>query len=84
MAAPTLAELGKVIIKQAPRGLSNKTVYLARRSFDPGKIPTHLTPYVDRFTQTAPRCAAAIQNVPHGPSRVKAMRACMSQNLKGM
>lgn len=82
MAAPNLSELGDVIVKKAPRGLSNKTFYFARRSFTPGQIPDHLRPYTEAFTAMAPRCKAAIAGVPSGAAKVKAMRACMGQNLK--
>lgn len=81
MARPTLAEAGKVIIKMAPSGLSNKQFVIARRSNPAGVIPAHLKGYTDKFSAAAPKCAAQIRGMPKGAAKVLAMRSCMSREL---
>jgi len=81
MSAPTLGEAGAIIVKKAPVGLSKRMFYLAKRSNAPGVIPEHLKAYTEKFTAQAPKCSAAIRDVPSGPQKVLAMRACMANNL---
>lgn len=81
MAAPTLAEAGRIIVKKAPAGLSNRMFYFAKRSNTPGVTPAHLRAYADKFAAQAPKCAAEIRGMPKGPEKVLAMRGCMANNL---
>ena len=81
MPSPTLAEAGKVIIKMAPSGLSNKQFVIARRSNPAGVVPPHLKAYADKFAAQAPTCASQIRGMPKGAAKVLAMRSCMSRAL---
>jgi hypothetical protein len=81
MSAPKLAEIGSIIVKKAPSGLSNRAFYLARPSFPAGMTPAHLVAYREKFTAAAPRCAASLRGMPKGPEHVRAMRGCMKEQL---
>lgn len=79
--APRLADANSLIIKKAPTGMSNRTTYIARRSFVPGVTPKHLEGYAAKFKEMAPKCASQVRGMPYGPEHVVAMRGCMQQNL---
>jgi hypothetical protein len=74
MSAPTLSEMGKIIVKKAPR---KGGIYFARRSFEPGVVPTHLEPYASTCGGDARACAAATTGM-KGNARVIAMNGCFA------
>jgi hypothetical protein len=74
MAAPTLADMGKVIIKKSPR---KGGIYFARRSFPPGVTPKHLEGYAGTLGQDARACATATAGM-KGNARVEAMGGCIA------
>ncbi len=74
MSAPTLAEMGKVIVKKAPR---SGGVYFARRSFPPGTTPKHLEGYASTLGGDARACATATSGM-KGNARVVAMNGCVA------
>ncbi len=78
MAAPTLSEMGKVIIKKAPR---SGGVYFARRSFPPGIVPKHLEGYAGTMGADARACASATAGM-KGNARVVAMNGCIASKRR--
>jgi hypothetical protein len=74
MASPTLAEMGKIIIKKAPR---SGGIYFAKRSFPPGVTPKHLEGYAGTLGGDARACASATAGM-KGNSRVVAMNSCVA------
>jgi hypothetical protein len=74
MAAPTLAEMGKVIIKKAPR---SGGIYFARRSFPAGVVPKHLEGYASSMAADARACASATAGM-KGNARVIALNGCIA------
>lgn len=74
MAAPSLAEMGKVIVKRAPR---SGGIYFARRSFPAGIVPKHLEGYAGTAGQDARACASATAGM-KGNARVVAMNGCFA------
>jgi len=78
MAAPTLAEMGKVIIKKAPR---SGGIYFARRSFPAGVVPKHLEGYASSMAADARACASATAGM-KGNARVTAMGGCIASKRR--
>jgi len=78
MPAPTLSEMGNIIIKKSPR---KGSIYFARRSFPPGVTPRHLETYAGTMGADARACASATVGL-KGNARVVSMNGCLAQKRK--
>jgi len=78
MASPTLAEMGKIIVKKSPR---SGGIYFAKRSFPPGVTPKHLEGYAGTLGNDARTCAAATNGM-KGNARVVAMNGCVANKRR--
>lgn len=81
MAAPTLAEAGRVIVKKAPTGLSNRMYYFARRSNPVGITPDQLKGNAEKMKQVAPKCSAVVRGMPAGADKIRKFRGCVAENM---
>ena len=74
MPAPTLADMGSVIVKRGPRTLKP---YFARRSWPAGMVPPHLQSYASAMGGNMRDCAAQTSGM-RGNARVTAMNGCLA------
>ena len=79
MPAHKLGDANNLILKSGPY---KKVVYIAKRSFQPGPVPSHLTEYAKNFTEAAKACSAQLKGMPAGKEHVLGMRACIGGKLK--
>ena len=82
MVSHKLTDLGKLIVKNAPAGMSNKAIVIALQSFPKGVVPEHLKGYTSNFTAAAKECASTVRGMPAGAQKIQAMRACVGAKLR--
>jgi len=75
MARPSIFSGADMIPKKSPR---KGGFYLAKRSFEPGRVPDHLRQYAETMGADARACAAASVGL-HGNSRVEKMNGCIAE-----
>jgi len=78
MPAPRLADLGKIIVKKAPR---SGGIYFAKESSPAGVIPAHLEKYTASMKADAQACAAQTKGL-SGNDRVRAMNGCIAMKRR--
>ena len=78
MAAIRMSEMGKAIVKRAPR---TGGFYLAKESFPKGVTPKHLEGYAGTLGGDARACATATAGM-KGNTRVAAMNACVAMKRR--
>jgi len=80
MPAPSLNNVGQIIVKKSPAG-SKRLYYFAKRSSPLGVVPPQLKGNSEKMKSVAPQCAQETRSMPAGPERVAAFRACVGQKM---
>lgn len=73
---------GIILYKSVPWAKRGKALFsLKRQSFQSGAIPSHLTPYVEKFINAVASCKGQAKGT--GAEKVESFNACISSILKG-